>query len=577
MADRDYVFVEDLEEDLICFICMKVLDKPQLVNCCEKRFCESCLLKWKAINSSCPHCRSTDFSHMLLKRQSSKIGELKVYCANKQHGCRSILKITEYEGHLSLFNAKGCQYVKLSCENRCGSMIFRGNMDQHLIEECPNRSSQCIYCKTIGTYHSIVGPHIEKCPMYPLLCPQGCTAKVLRKELEAHKSSCPLEPMTCPFSDLGCETKVTRKDLEKHVESNMSHHMTQLAKSHMTLKAEHTALKESHEDVCGKLRSAASLIKRVVPNDQNATVVNQLQVLLERTSTVSYGQHVSLELCDLDYGYRYLILDGCKFKIEWKMDNEPVSPNPQTSPTNPQPKPTNPRPTPRSHQATPQMTPSIQVIPFSCPYSCVQNCQPVHPSLPIKKFPVSRTLTTPLQAKTTDLRARKENRSMSGSFKYSHVVPSGSSTVHSPDPLHVQIKLYLVEVFHNCPVSALKFRCTCSIKSSDYNTSVQRNSFWSSFYDDALVVSKGSANKGLCEFLICCDDMELKSPLKLLGSEVIELEMSKNFTLDICFLHHTKPRDQLQQKLCKCECHGVSIPLKVKKARKKVFKIQQQL
>ena len=125
MADRDYVFVEDLEEDLICFICMKVLDKPQLVNCCEKRFCESCLLNWKAINSSCPHCRCTDFSHMLLKRLSNKIGELKVYCANKQHGCRSILKITEYGGHL-LVNAKGCQYVKLSCENTCGNISGGG-------------------------------------------------------------------------------------------------------------------------------------------------------------------------------------------------------------------------------------------------------------------------------------------------------------------------------------------------------------------------------------------------------------------------------------------------------------------
>ena len=522
MADRDYVFVEDLEEDLICFICMKVLDKPQLVNCCEKRFCESCLLNWKAINSSCPHCRNTDFSHMLLKRLSSKIGELKVYCANKQHGCRSILKITEYEGHLSLFNAKGCQYVKLSCENRCGSMIFRGNMDKHLREECLNRSSQCNYCQTVETYHYIV---IMICPMYPLLCPQGCTAKVLRKELEAHKSSCPLEPVTCPFSDLGCETKVTRKDLEKHIESNMSHHMTQLAKSHTTLKAEHTslkeehtalteehtALKESHEDVCGKLRSAASLIKRVTLNDQNATVVNQLQVLLERTSTVSYGQHMSLELCDLDYGYRYLILEGCKFKIEWKMNNGPVPPNPQASPTNLQPTPRSPQP-PRIQQTCrkPQATPTNpQLIPNSQPFS--------------------------------------------------HGL--------QPTPDHVQIKLYLVEVFHNCPVSALKFRCKFSIKSSDYNTSVQRRSS----YNFGRVFLYESISKESCEFLICCDDMELKSPLKLLGSEVIELEMSKNFTLDICFLQHTKPRDQQQQKLCQCKCHRVSIPLKVEKARKKVL------
>ena len=192
------------------------------------------------------------------------------------------------------------------------------------------------------------------------------------------------------------------------------------------------------------------------------------------------------------------------------MDNTPVPPNPQASYTNPQPTPTNSQPTHRSPQATPthpQMTPNPQ--PFS---------SPGHHSTPQAVATISQLKSIPLL------------------FKHS------SLGLQPTAPHHVQIKLYLVEVFHNyCPVSVLKFRCTCSIKSSDYNTSVQKNST----YFRGVCFCK-SANKGSCEFLICCDVMELKSPLKLLGSEVIEIEKSENFTLDICFLQHTKPLDQLQ-------------------------------
>ncbi len=35
----DYEFVKELQDELMCSICMKVLNEPQMVNCCEQRFC----------------------------------------------------------------------------------------------------------------------------------------------------------------------------------------------------------------------------------------------------------------------------------------------------------------------------------------------------------------------------------------------------------------------------------------------------------------------------------------------------------------------------------------------------------
>ena len=215
-----------------------------------------------------------------------------------------------------------------------------------------------------------------------------------------------------------------------------------------------------------------------------------------------------------------------------------IPPNPQASSTNPQPT-YNPQSTPRNPSPPPR-SPS--------PPSRSPSPPPRSPSPRSSQFLTLSILRKP-QAISRKSKLIPKPKLIPN--------PQPSKRI-SPAPDHVQIKLCLVEVFHN-PVSVLKFRCTCSIKSSDYNTSVQRNLFLPSFYDEE------SVNKGLCEFLICCDDMELKSPLKLLGSEVIEIEMSKNFTLDICFLQHTKPRDQQQQKLCQCKCH-----LRVKRAKRKI-------
>lgn len=130
----DYEFVEALREEMTCSICMKVLCNPHLVNCCEQQFCEGCLMKWLQSKSTCPHCRSVGFKSMLMTQKSRKIGELKVYCSNKQHGCKAELKINEYDNHLSTVNDKGCAYVKLACPNDCDAKVLRGEMVAHTSE-----------------------------------------------------------------------------------------------------------------------------------------------------------------------------------------------------------------------------------------------------------------------------------------------------------------------------------------------------------------------------------------------------------------------------------------------------------
>ena len=240
----DYEYVEDVPEELSCSICFNVLCKPHMVNCCEQQFCKTCLDKWLRRDQSCPHCRSTNFSTILLKQKSRRAEALKVYCPNKRHGCKAELKVSGFQSHLSAALSKGgCPYALLDCPYNCKAKLFRCEMKTHRQAKCPRRSAFCSHCNTQGEYRHIVGSHIKKCLFYPLPCPLECGAVMPRKDCNAHRSTCPKEPVLCPFSSLGCKAKVCRGDLQSHVETGVSQHMTMLMKSHAALQAEHVALK----------------------------------------------------------------------------------------------------------------------------------------------------------------------------------------------------------------------------------------------------------------------------------------------------------------------------------------------
>ena len=236
-----------------------------------------------------------------------KVGELKVYCPNKQHGCKAELKISEYEGHLTLANNKGCSCVELDCPNKCLAKVFRGEMEVHTREKCPRRVVSCEWCNSKGEYELIAGDHVKTCPSFPLPCPRGCVAKLVRKDLEYHPSTCPLEPVPCPFR-VGCKTMVCRKDLDKHIETSTPQHITVLAESYTALQAEHARSEN-------KLKA----IESVLSDYQRA----QIYTILTDSSTLTTGKYLALAISDKP-GNHHIILSqelpkpDHKFKLEWE-------------------------------------------------------------------------------------------------------------------------------------------------------------------------------------------------------------------------------------------------------------------
>lgn len=244
----EYDFVDEVPDRLNCLICAKPFRDPHLAVCCGKHYCSSCLTDWfrgKNGRESCPHCRAkgAKFTHVINKGLKSEVNELKIYCPNRDKGCRWKDQLGHLEAHRT--SESGCDYERIPCPNKCEDSIefdgivfplsgnkhvYRKDLARHLTTECVNRSYCCEYCHTRDTYQIIVDFHYKQCPEHPVPCPNArCQVRnIKRKQLDDHLKECPEELIECPFAEAGCRERVRRCRLEDHLTSNIQKHLTML-------------------------------------------------------------------------------------------------------------------------------------------------------------------------------------------------------------------------------------------------------------------------------------------------------------------------------------------------------------
>ena len=223
----EYTFVEPPPDFCICNICHHPSRDPYITGkCCRgQTICKSCLDQWKEINgiTRCPVC-GTEFNNnsttddfkinqnYLIERV---IKGLKVYCTNKEKGCKWQGELMNINDHLG--NSNGCQFEEAKCSNECGKVMQRQFLTRHVKAQCRRREVNCQYCHDTGEYQFIVSLHKEKCPKLPLPCPNKCeVGSVPREDMAKHREECTLEVINCSND---CGEKLKRLLLSIHMET----------------------------------------------------------------------------------------------------------------------------------------------------------------------------------------------------------------------------------------------------------------------------------------------------------------------------------------------------------------------
>ena len=227
-SDYKYHFINSPPDDVVCPLCLDIVEEPYQFTCCGQHICKKCKDKFKQqatttrTNTSrqtrkCPMCRQSKYSMLPDKYfERNTLNKLLIWCSE---GCGQEIELGRLKSHLSQ-----CPCIELDCPNGCGLKVQGQYMAEHK-EKCPKRPFICCYCKYQSTYEVVVNEHHPVCDKYLMICPNKCSEdEIERGLLPDHLENCPDQVLECEFSHVGCHEKIRRCDLSKHQSEQGSYH-----------------------------------------------------------------------------------------------------------------------------------------------------------------------------------------------------------------------------------------------------------------------------------------------------------------------------------------------------------------
>ena len=130
-----YLNEDDIDVELICFICGEPFQSPTNCKFCGNTYCQKCIDQWVRQQWSCPSCRhmGNHFERVISRVVLNQLNRLLVQCQLCQE---KNIQRSNFNDHL----AGKCPKQLVSCTDQCGWKGCREYLERHLIE-CRERRS----------------------------------------------------------------------------------------------------------------------------------------------------------------------------------------------------------------------------------------------------------------------------------------------------------------------------------------------------------------------------------------------------------------------------------------------------
>lgn len=171
-----------------CPVCLQIVVEPYQMTCCGRNICKECIT---ASNQKCPNCRQVVTNSFCNKGLQHVLSDLYIHCPNKMHSCEWKGRLCDLNSHLnpvSEHSCNGCKYAEVKCQD-CGSTYARHLHAEHKTNLCQMRLFTCTFCNNHeSTYDDVTLNHWHVCSKYLLRCPRKCGTIVERQNLTNHLS-----------------------------------------------------------------------------------------------------------------------------------------------------------------------------------------------------------------------------------------------------------------------------------------------------------------------------------------------------------------------------------------------------
>lgn len=253
-----------------------------MVDCCGYRFCKDCIMPIATYQKKCPLCNCTFSSVIHDKLLQRTLNEKLVYCTHKDANCDWTGELVALDQHLNAMpdslekRMEGCLIQSLRC-SYCVKTFKRCDILDHELK-CPHRPITCIHCEAFSAPEPELEEHWKECESYPVQYKNKCGEIIKREEMGEHLSDhCPLEVIKCEYSYAGCGMTLPRKEMTAHIDEAAKNHL-QLVTKRLTKQEE--KLKEL-ADVCRRLElvQRESMQKDVDLEKERARKDNQDKII----------------------------------------------------------------------------------------------------------------------------------------------------------------------------------------------------------------------------------------------------------------------------------------------------------
>ncbi|CAG5135506.1 unnamed protein product [Candidula unifasciata] len=134
-------FTPTPDPELICGICMNVLDTPDETPC-RHVFCHDCILTAIRENQKCPVCRAPcreGQTKEVLPLVQNLINKLTMRCDYFDNGCTDLILKEFFLDHVI-----SCEFEMVQCRYKsCGQSLLRRDCEQHELNTCAYRDRVC--------------------------------------------------------------------------------------------------------------------------------------------------------------------------------------------------------------------------------------------------------------------------------------------------------------------------------------------------------------------------------------------------------------------------------------------------
>ena len=118
-----------------------------------------------------------------------------------------------------------CGMVVETCRLGCGVEMTRDELKIHVTETCVQRFIPCEHCKKDFKFCDMTH-HLEKCPKMEVSCELKCGVVMCREDVTQHvEQDCVEKEIECPFVKYKCVGLMKRKNLRNHLDEKRIEHL----------------------------------------------------------------------------------------------------------------------------------------------------------------------------------------------------------------------------------------------------------------------------------------------------------------------------------------------------------------